>query len=175
MKIINEKGKLFGIINIVDLLVLLAVLAVVGGVVWKVLAPRVSEAAGQNATLTYIVRVRAVDARQQDRISKQIEKDPRLIAGNDYVAGAKVTEVSFVPYVQQNPTSTGAFFSATDPTRVDVLFTVQATVPKNTAIIKVGPQEIRMGTGHYLKTKYVENASIIEWVDLTDEPVNTNG
>ncbi len=31
MKIINEKGKLFGLINIVDFLVLLAVLAVVGG------------------------------------------------------------------------------------------------------------------------------------------------
>lgn len=32
MKIINEKGKLFGIINVVDLLVLVAAIAVVAGV-----------------------------------------------------------------------------------------------------------------------------------------------
>ena len=41
MKIINEKGKLFGLINIVDFLVLLAVLAVVGGLGWKLLGPKV--------------------------------------------------------------------------------------------------------------------------------------
>jgi len=32
MKIINEKGKLFGLINIVDLLVLIAAVAVAAGV-----------------------------------------------------------------------------------------------------------------------------------------------
>ena len=40
MKIINEKGKLFGVINVVDLLVLLAVIAVVIGVGYKLLPPR---------------------------------------------------------------------------------------------------------------------------------------
>ena len=40
MKIINEKGKLFGLINIVDLLVLVAAIAVVAGVGYKLFAPR---------------------------------------------------------------------------------------------------------------------------------------
>ncbi|MGE4547983.1 MAG: DUF4330 family protein, partial [Intestinibacillus sp.] len=34
MKILSEKGKLFGLINIVDLFVLVAVIAVVGGIGW---------------------------------------------------------------------------------------------------------------------------------------------
>ena len=37
MKIINEKGKLFGLINIVDLLVLIAAVAVAAGVGYKLL------------------------------------------------------------------------------------------------------------------------------------------
>ena len=36
MKIINEKGKLFGLINIVDLLVLIAAVAVAAGVGYAV-------------------------------------------------------------------------------------------------------------------------------------------
>ena len=38
MKIINEKGKLFGVINIVDLLVVLAVIAVAAGIGYKLFA-----------------------------------------------------------------------------------------------------------------------------------------
>ncbi|MDD4188933.1 MAG: DUF4330 domain-containing protein [Eubacteriales bacterium] len=37
MKILNEKGKLFGLINIVDLVIILIILAVVGGVGYKYL------------------------------------------------------------------------------------------------------------------------------------------
>ena len=40
MKIINEKGKLFGIINVVDLLVLVAAIAVVAGVGYSCLPSR---------------------------------------------------------------------------------------------------------------------------------------
>jgi hypothetical protein len=39
MKLIDEKGKLFGLINIVDFLVLLAVLLVLGGAVYKFKGP----------------------------------------------------------------------------------------------------------------------------------------
>ncbi len=165
MKIINEKGKLFGIINVVDLLVVVALLAIIGGVGWKVLGPKVT-ASAPNATLTYTVRVRAINVRMQDEIRKNLDVDPRLIAGNDYVQSAKVTNVIFEPYKQQNPNDQGLFVDATDPTRVDAVFTVEAQVPKNTPIIKVGPQEIRAGTGHFLKTKYIEFAATIETVTL---------
>ena len=43
MKIINEKGKLFGLINIVDLLVLIAAVAVAAGVGYKLFAPQIKE------------------------------------------------------------------------------------------------------------------------------------
>ena len=58
MKIINEKGKLFGIINVVDLLVLVAAIAVVAGVGYKLFAKQIKEVASPQVSLTMTVRVR---------------------------------------------------------------------------------------------------------------------
>ena len=58
MKIINEKGKLFGVINIVDLLVLLAVIAVAAGVGYKLFAPQIANATAKQVPMTVTVRVR---------------------------------------------------------------------------------------------------------------------
>ena len=52
MKIINEKGKLFGIINVVDLLVLVAAIAVVAGVGYKLFAKQIKEVASPQVSLT---------------------------------------------------------------------------------------------------------------------------
>ena len=62
MKIINEKGKLFGIINVVDLLVLVAAIAVVAGVGYKLFAKQIKEVASPQVSLTMTVRVRGVNA-----------------------------------------------------------------------------------------------------------------
>ena len=55
MKIINEKGKLFGIINVVDLLVLVAAIAVVAGVGYKLFAKQIKEVASPQVSLTMTV------------------------------------------------------------------------------------------------------------------------
>ena len=52
MKIINEKGKLFGLINIVDLLVLIAAVAVAAGVGYKLFAPQIKESVQPQVELT---------------------------------------------------------------------------------------------------------------------------
>ena len=51
MKIINEKGKLFGIINVVDLLVLVAAIAVVAGVGYKLFAKQIKAVSYTHLTL----------------------------------------------------------------------------------------------------------------------------
>ncbi|MDR1158880.1 MAG: DUF4330 domain-containing protein [Oscillospiraceae bacterium] len=167
MKLINEKGKLFGLINVVDLLVLLAVLLAVGGVAWRLFGHKVGELTAATTTMTYTVRVRGVHSRLESEIQKNLEYDSRVIAGNEFV-DARVTNVSFEPYIQQNPTDDGRLVNATDPVRLDVLFTVEAVVPKNTPIIKVGTQEIRVGYGHFLKTPLLEFSSTIESVNFRD-------
>ena len=65
MKIINEKGKLFGIINVVDLLVLVAAIAVVAGVGYKLFAKQIKEVASPQVSLTQQPGRQVAGKRQQ--------------------------------------------------------------------------------------------------------------
>ena len=57
MKIVNEKGKLFGIINVVDLVILLAVVVVVGAIIWQVFGNRVTDAVSKQEEVTIVVSI----------------------------------------------------------------------------------------------------------------------
>ena len=60
MKLVDEKGKLFGILNIIDLLVILLLIVAVALIGWKVL--KKDGASNANRTiLTYTVEVKGVD------------------------------------------------------------------------------------------------------------------
>ena len=163
MKKSNESGKLFGLVNIVDLIVLLAVLAAAAGLVWKFAMPKIAGSETREKVV-FTVRVRGVHNRMEDEIRKSLEEDSRCIAGNDYVPDAFVTGVEFEPYIQQLPTADGRLVDAVDPSRLDAIFTVEAMVSKG-PVIKVGPQEIRKGLGYYLKTKYIEFSAVVEKLD----------
>ena len=61
MKFIDEKGRLFGKINLIDLLVIVLLLAVVCAVLWKTVGKRASEAANtQSLRASYTVRCEEV-------------------------------------------------------------------------------------------------------------------
>ena len=63
MKLIDEKGKLFGLINLIDLLVLLAVLAAAVGIGWKVMSSSQAAEAPKNAvTVTFVARAKNLPA-----------------------------------------------------------------------------------------------------------------
>ena len=71
MKIIDEKGKLFGLINLVDMLVLLFILLVAGGVIWKIFGGQVQELVADTTELTYTVRIKAVNPRFYDELTSR--------------------------------------------------------------------------------------------------------
>ena len=56
MKILDEKGKLFGKVNLIDLIVVLVILAGVAAVAWKLGGSSVTDAINSNAaTIRYEV------------------------------------------------------------------------------------------------------------------------
>ena len=57
MKIVNEKGKLFGLINVVDLIILAAAVFLVGAIVWQLAGDKVSDAVSPNAEMTVVMKV----------------------------------------------------------------------------------------------------------------------
>ena len=153
MKIINEKGKLFGIINVVDFLVLLAAIAVIGGLGWKLLGPKVVEAVSPTVTLTSQMRVRGVspvvynDLQEHTQVGKHLVSDMWL---DDYEIQIQCAD--------------GRIVNAVDPVKKDVVFMIESQVAEGTPAPKIGTQEVRMGRTFILKTNDFETTANIELV-----------
>ena len=92
MKLINEKGKLFGVINVVDLLVLLAAIAVVIGVGYKLFAPQITEIASPQVPMTVVVRVRGATPFLVEELQRNDQVGKQLVSGNSYTS-AKITDM----------------------------------------------------------------------------------
>ena len=167
MKLLNERYKLLGIINPIDLLVLLALL---GAVVGLVLRFGASDTSGDTdkVKVTYTVRVRTQNNRVENEIYKHLEneKDRQLFTDEGFVPDAYIQSVNFVPSIQQGITADGRFVEAEDPTRVDAIFTIEAQVDKNAIPVKVGTQMIKIGLNHYVKTRRIEFLGNIETVNV---------
>ena len=143
---IDEKGRLFGKINIVDLLVILVVIiaAVVLGM--KFLKPGGSSVAGGSAAST-------------------------LMASGELLDG-QVTGVEATPHadnVTVNTSGDTVAFTA-DKGLLDLTFTVECNVA-NPITTEIGTQEVRVGKSHILKTdKFELNGVVLDctWTEITE-------
>lgn len=75
MKLIDEKGRLFGKINLIDLLVVLLIVAVLAAVVWKLGGSRAAAAvAGTEKKAVYTVEFEDVSADIAEYAKTQVDK-----------------------------------------------------------------------------------------------------
>ena len=163
MKIINEKGKLFGIINVVDLLVLVAAIAVVAGVGYK----QIKEVASPQVSLTMTVRVRGATPFLVNEVQRNSQVGKSLVNGNSYV-NAQITDMKIEDYNQQVTTADGRIVTATDPEKKDLVFTITTKVSKGTPAPAIGTQEVRAGRTFIVKTNDFETTGNIDSVDIAD-------
>ena len=173
MKIINQKGKLFGIINPVDLIVILAVIALVATLGVKFLRAPIEDATSQNTDMYVTLRVRGAMPNLV-KACKQIEPGEELVAGNDYIAGATVESVTTEPYTYTATTDSGEAVTATDTTKETIVIVIKSTASPSDAILKIGNQEVRTGRGFVFKTNTVEVNSTIEEISF-GKPGDING
>ncbi len=153
MKLIDAKGRLFGRLNIIDLLVLLVILAAVA-----VLGGRLMSRGGGDLTgaakITYTVKVRNVDPAVYEAIQEHI---PGQLMASGEMLNAHVVGVTSTPASGGVVISTaGATLSATPQEGLlDLIFTIEGTV-SNTTLCEVGTQEVRIGKSHIVKTTRFE-------------------
>ena len=167
MKIINEKGKLFGLINIVDLLVLIAAVAVAAGVGYKLFAPQIKESVQPQVELTAIVRVRGATPFLVTEVERNSQVGKQLVSGNSYVNGT-IEDMKIEDYAQQVTTADGRIVTATDPAKKDLVFTITTKVSKGTPAPAIGTQEVRAGRTFIVKTNDFETTGNIDSVDIAD-------
>lgn len=167
MKILDEKGRLFGKLNIVDFLVTLCVILAVGAIAVQLFAAPIREAVTPTVTMTSTFRIRGANQFIQDELELHPILGEQLIAGNDYL-DAYIVDVQSEQYVVQTITADGIIVEAYDPIKVDYIITVESEITANTPILKIGTQEVRAGRTFTLKTRGFELNASIESVSVDD-------
>ena len=168
MKLINEKGKLFGLINVVDLIIVVMVIAMVGAVATMILGNRVQEAVSPQVECTAEVCIIGTPPRMLKEIERQDLAGEQLVSGNSYL-NAYIEDVWFEDYTVQAVTDDGIIVYATDPSKKDVIFKIKCEVPKDTASPKIGSQELRAGRTYIVKTQTFELSGTIRYVEIAEE------
>lgn len=164
MKIVNEKGKLFGVINVIDLVILLCIALVAVAAVYKFAAPAASDVIAPKSDMTVTMRVRGAMDYLEEEVLK-LQPGERLIMGSDYV-DAEVISVESMPYLAAATSDEGEFITAEDPQKSDLLIKIHSKQSKTDPILKIGTQEIRIGRGFTFKTQTIEVNAIIEKVEF---------
>lgn len=174
MKIMDEKGRLFGKLNIIDLLVILLVIA---AAVLFFLRRAQPEPVETQFELVYQVRATRIEPAIYEQVKQFVDPQQGLrdqmfsSDSNNKLLNAFVEDCTASPHVEYVTTSDGQIKrveSSGDDQRLDVVFTIRAwaTDPMSN---QVGTQQIRVGTGHYVKTTHFEFSGTIIDVDRTDQ------
>ena len=192
MKLFDEKGKIFGKINVIDFLVIIVIVAALIVVGIKVFGGKqtdqgtnpdssavseVPETAAQR--LTYTVRVTA----QPEEVAEQIAQFVNVSEGKkeQLQHGGKLVEDAYVVDFWTEPCRYNMIASgevemigaaeADAAGLVDICLVVESVV-KNPLTNAVGSLEVRIGKQHVLKTVHMELASGIvvacEWESIEE-------
>ncbi|MDD2484068.1 MAG: DUF4330 domain-containing protein [Eubacteriales bacterium] len=167
MKLINEKGKLFGIINAVDLIILIAVVAVLGGIGWQLFGSKVNDAVSPQVELIAEVVIIGTPPRIMNEIERQDLVGEKIVAGNEFL-NATIEGIAFEDYIIQATRDDGVIVDAVDPSKKDVVVTIKTTVPKGTPSPKIGSQEVRAGRTYIVKTQTFECSGTIRYVEIAE-------
>jgi hypothetical protein len=164
MKLLDEKGRLFGKLNIVDFLVILLVIVVAAVLSVKFLGNIITEGIGSSitdgdedgldddiVTLTYTVLVTEVDQTTYSNVRQFVDKrlglKDQLMASGDLVEGYIVDVSASSHTYAEGDTGRGD--------TLDLLFTIVAETD-NLISYTVGTQDVRIGKTHIVKSTHME-------------------
>lgn len=159
MKIINEKGKLFGIINIIDLSVLLILgLLIVGGASRLKTRPII---ASETTPATIIFEVSDVRFATVENIK---EGDPIYHYDKGGYIGV-IEDVEYTTYKEPVEVN-GKWVNMDVPEKFVATFKVQADVKNNPDVIIAGDEQIRIGVEFRVKNKSIAFFARVMGVEL---------
>ena len=163
MSIIDKKGRLFGKVNIVDLLVILAVLFIGVGLVWNKFGAKISGEESKRVKMTTQLRIKGASDFMFELLQNESPVGKQLVSGTEYLKDTNVEAIRFENYTTQVVTDDGRIILAEDPTRQDIYITVTSYVQKGSLINKIGNQEVRVGRTMTFKVDNFETyANIID-------------
>ncbi|MCL6561353.1 MAG: DUF4330 domain-containing protein, partial [Firmicutes bacterium] len=120
MRFLDEKGRIFGIINIIDAAIVLVALIIAAGAAYKFLRPA---AITPPTPIEFTVRIPAVPPES----ASVIKVGDRMVAGANYIP-LTVKNVTAEPALTTETDAAGHKVLARDPYFKDILVTLQGKV-----------------------------------------------
>lgn len=163
MKIINEKGKLFGLINVIDLLVILVI--VIGGIgllKYKDIGAFVNRMSADdtgNVYLTYSISgIKEVSVDGVSIGDTFFDEDSRQIIG-------PVVDKIATPSKISTTNSDGEFVYSEIPDRFDLLIKVQAKGSWNELEIVVNNNDVQIGEKQEISSRMSNFSAVIYGIE----------
>ncbi|MCT4612378.1 MAG: DUF4330 domain-containing protein [Clostridia bacterium] len=161
MKIMNEKGKLFGLINVIDLFFLLAVIAMV-----FVVSTKLGGKAGfeKKATVNYDIEVKVKGVLPE--IAEKLEVGDVMLENSVNKKVGTVKSIEKVEAEKEVTTADGEIKLAKVPGRYDIKVTLEGSaIFDKTRGLLIGSKDFQIGNSIIIKSKsviFVGNVSNLE-------------
>lgn len=165
MKIIDRRGKVFGLINIVDLLVLILIIGFISVVVVRFNSQRLNANGGNPLTEKEEVYVTLYASLVVPEIAENLHIGDKLVANSAYTT-AEIVDIKVEPAAYVSTNSDGEAVLSEHPLWKDVTVVIKDTVNPSSVILKAASQEVRVGYSFILKTQTVETNTKIRGVEF---------
>jgi len=145
---IDDKGRIFGLINIIDLVVILLVVILAFGYFYRNRTPDVTE--------THTATVKVICPYLRPEVAAQLHEGDHLLARGQ-IQPAYIKELTVEKANDTASDSSGKIILQKHPFRQDVFVTLEGPVSYTGAEIYMAGQQIRAGLDDYiLKTQFFE-------------------
>lgn len=161
MKIINEKGKLFGIINIIDLIVILAIVLLVGGGVKRA---KTNKPEIITETKKALIEFEISDIRTPS--VEALEVGDMLYTSDKGEEFGKVVHKKIEPSKELVETRDGKLVFAEVPEKYDVTLMIEVQAKDTPDSVVVVGEQVRIGQQFKFKNKKIVINGIVLRVDF---------
>ncbi len=156
MKLLDEKGKLFGILNVIDLFILLLIGSLVGFGGYKILKTNPSITATTRKALMEVeikeIRQVSVDAFEVGDLVKDYDKNTVL---------GTVVDKQVFQSKRLVTTADGRVVEADVPIRFDMVLTLECDAVVSPSTTLIGGQELRIGGPLGIKNPKIATRGIV--------------
>ncbi len=147
MKLIDEKGRLFGLVNVLDLLfVLILAVAIVGGAK-RLKGTRVVNDTSRRASVEFLVK----EVRQVTVDNIKVGDEVYHYDKGTYFG--KITKTWVEPYTEKVESGDGAWVMAQVPERYNVHIIIEGDMQESDQAYTFGGEQLKIGNEYRLKTK----------------------
>ncbi|MCK5849005.1 MAG: DUF4330 domain-containing protein [Caldisericia bacterium] len=164
MVILDDKGKLFGVINIIDLFAIILVVVLLVVSIQFVTNKKTSVQEKDN----YIIKVRATNLGPE--IAETIKKGLFINYPDGIPFGVVLTNPEVGPTQVYVTTQQGMLISRAQPKLMDASFSFLCSIPKGSNEIKYGNQKFKAGATGFIESNFTKYTVYI----LSIKPVTTD-